>query len=263
MRAIDTHAHLDFPEFDTDRDELISNLQSQDIGVICVATTEESNKKVKEIAAKHPLVWSTVGIHPSDINNQTLLNLPTIIEGWKEELKTDKKIVALGEVGLDYFRTADNNTASMQKSALRQLLTFALEERLPVSFHCRDAYGDLITMLGDYPGLKGVIHCFAGSQEQAYEFLELGLHISFTGMLGYPKNDHLRQIAKNMPEDRLLLETDSPFLPVQDKRGTRNDPTAVMNIAEELALLRGIPTEDILNATIENSLKVFSRMVEA
>src|SRR5512133_176537 len=136
MHAIDTHAHIDFPEFEADRTTLLADLKTKEIGVICVATSQKSLEKVLELADENALVWATVGIHPNDIDSQTLIELPNLIDEWKELVKENRKIVALGEVGLDYFRTTGDNSATMQKSALRQMLTFALEENLPVSFHC-------------------------------------------------------------------------------------------------------------------------------
>ncbi|HUD20833.1 MAG TPA: TatD family hydrolase [Candidatus Saccharimonadales bacterium] len=261
MRAIDTHAHLDFPTFDSDRPKVLQAISQADLGVINVATSQESVRVIDGLTKKTASVWGMVGLHPTDIGDKTLIELPTQIEYWGNLLKENPKFVGLGEVGLDYYHQEDNSTASVQKAALRMMLTFAQEQKLPVSFHCRDAYGDLTTLLAEYKGISGVVHCFSGTQEQAYQFLELGLHISFTAMIGYPGNDILRQVAVSIPNDRLLLETDSPFLPVQAKRGTRNDPTAVFDIAEELATIRQVTSQDILGMALDNTLKVFPRLV--
>lgn len=255
MRAIDTHVHLDF--YSKDQAALIAALTAADIGVLTIATSLESNAEVDQLSIKHPLVWGALGLHPTEIGPQTLTAVPGLLEEWQRLRVKNPKIVALGEVGLDYFRPESAINAATQKAVLRQFLTFALEKKWPVIFHCREAYGDLVTMLADYPGLRGVIHCFSGSQSQAEQFLALGLHLSFTAMITYPKNAELLNIVRQTPSNRLLLETDSPFLPPQHLRGQQNDPRQVLTVAAAVAESRNEPVENILEQTTATATKLF------
>ncbi len=255
LSYIDSHAHLDFESYVLDRDELLNKLSKEKIGVINPATDLASNEAIDHLARENPLIWGTQGLHPTDVTPQTLINLPAEIDRWKRRIQTNRKLVAIGEIGLDYFRQTSG--AETQKSALRQMLTFALEQDLPVIFHCRDAYGDLLTILSDYPAVKGVIHCFSGNLEQAENFIKLGLYISFTGILTYPKNDELRSVATKLDMNKILIETDSPFLAPQSVRGERNDPTQVRQVADELARVRGTSLTEVARVTTENAKKLF------
>lgn len=258
MRLVDTHAHLDFPAFDTDRTELIEKLSEKEIGVITIATDQESVVKVDQLSREHSLVWGAIGLHPTEIGNATLAELPRLITNWHQLIAANKKIVAIGEIGLDYFHDRETETASRQKAALRMMLTFATEEKLPVIFHCRDAYGDLLTMLSDYPSIRGVVHCFSGDQEQAERFLGLGLSLSATAIVTYSKNGSLAEVFHAVPEDRLLVETDSPFLPSTDNRGGRNDPMTVEKVVEFLAERRHVSPAQLAEQTTANATKLFN-----
>lgn len=257
MEWIDTHAHLDFPEFESDRPGLISKLEEQQIGVINISTSPESIAPVVELAKNHPLIWATVGIHPTDITPATLIELSTLLDSWSELIDKEPNIVGIGEVGLDYHHNRTTAAAENQKTALRQFLTFAQEKQLPVSCHCREAYGDLLTMLSDYPGVNGVIHCFSGNQDQAAAFLKLGWHLSFTAIIGYPQNDGLREVVKAAPLDKIMLETDCPFLPPADRRGSRNDPTTVIEIARLIANFKGKTADHVAQTTTMTAKKLF------
>lgn len=255
MRALDTHAHLDFESFDADRSELIKELNREGIGVINPATDLESNKAVDKLSRSQTLVWGALGIHPTDITDEILIKLPNATSDWRKMFDSNSKLVAVGEIGLDYFHKRER--ADSQKSALRAMLSFAVEVDKPVIFHCREAYGDLLTVVSDYPSIKGVIHCFNGSLEQAEGFLKLGLHLSFTAIITYDKNDQLRDLIKHVPDDRIMIETDSPFLPPQEIRGQRNDPMKIMNVAEVVARSRNTTIDDILELTLKNGQELF------
>lgn len=258
IQAIDTHAHLDFGVFDSDRDDLITKLTRQGIGAINISSSLSSVEKSLALARNNRFIWSTVGIHPNEITTEIALMLPELLDSWSRRVKNQEKIVGLGEIGLDYSNREENGQVSLQKSVLRQFLNFASQEKLPVVFHCRDAYGDLTVLLKEYyPEISGVVHCFSGNQEELEQFLELGLSVSFTGMITYPKNDRLRELVKLLPDDRILLETDCPFLPVQNNRGQRNDPFSVLELARSYAALRATTTEDILALALENTQKLF------
>jgi TatD DNase family protein len=256
MKAVDTHVHLDFPQYDPDRSELLARLEEEEIAVINISTSLESIRKVTELATNNPLVWGAVGLHPTDVDRNTLVQVPQLLDEWKKLLQKNHKIVAIGEVGLDYYR--NSHPATIQIAALRQILTLAQEVKKPVIFHCRDAYGDLLTILKDYPGVRGVIHCYNGNMEQARQFLDLDFYLSFTGMLTYKANEQLRSIAVAVPIERLLLETDSPFLAPQSKRGTRNNPFSIYEIAKQHAQLRDISEEEVVRQATANAVNLFS-----
>lgn len=257
LRAIDTHAHLDFPNFDSDRDQLVKTLEQEGVGVINIATTVESNNLVDKLTKEYRYVWGALGVHPTEITPETVLNLPSILDHFSQLVSANTKLVAIGEIGLDYHHQTNSNGADRQKAVLRQLLTFAQEKNLPIIVHCRKAYGDMATILGDYHGLRGVIHCFSGSESDAEAFLSLGYSISLAGMITYPANGELRQTSKIIPLDRLLLETDSPFLAPQSARGERNDPRAILEIAKVHAGLRQIEADEVVRQTFENAQHLF------
>ena len=172
-------------------------------------------------------------------------------------VKSSKKVVAIGEVGLDYFRDKSKQTAEIQLAALKQFLTLAQELQKPVVFHCRDAYGDLLTLLKDYSGIKGVVHCFNGTLDQAQQFIAIGMKLSVTAIITYPANETLRQIVKQLSLEELMLETDCPFLSPQDQRGLRNEPSNVIRIAEKVAEIKGISLDSVLQITTKNAVELF------
>ncbi|MEK7202437.1 MAG: TatD family hydrolase [Patescibacteria group bacterium] len=257
MRAIDTHAHLDFPQFDEDRAALISQLAEEEIGVINIATDFESNQKVIDLASTNSLIWATVGIHPTEINSTTLAGLADQLESLKALAESSPKVVAIGEVGLDYYRKESASQAETQKAVLRQFLTLASEINLPVVFHCREAYGDLLTMLADYPGTRGVMHCFTGTVKEAKSFLDLGMYVSFTATVTYPANDTQRETIASVPLEKMFLETDCPFLVTQARRGTRNDPRTIFEVAQTIAAVKKISEEEVLKQTTQNAIAFF------
>ncbi|MEX1051911.1 MAG: TatD family hydrolase [Patescibacteria group bacterium] len=255
MRALDSHAHLDFPDFDKDREALIAELAEAEIGVINIATDKASLARVDQLSRDNPLIWGAVGIHPTEVGPKAVVSINEIIGKLAALREGNPKIVALGEIGLDYFHSQEH--VGDQKVVLGELLNYAREHDSPVIFHCRDAYGDLLTILARYPGLRGVVHCFSGNAEQAAAFLDFGLHLSFTAMLTYKANDSLREIARDVPLEKLLLETDAPFLAPQSRRGERNDPRTILEIAQLHGELRNVSTEEILRQTTANAIKLF------
>ncbi|MCR4277405.1 MAG: TatD family hydrolase [Candidatus Berkelbacteria bacterium] len=257
MRAIDTHAHLDFPQFDADRAELIAKLAEEKIGVINIATDFESNQKIIDLANNNDLVWAVIGLHPTEIDSDTLSNIATQLERLKTLAKSNPKVVAIGEIGLDYYREESKAQAETQKAVLRQFLTLAIELSLPVVFHCRDAYGDLMTILADYPSTKGVIHCFTGTADEAKKFLDLGLLVSFTATITYPQNDSQRQTVSEVPLEKMLLETDCPFLVPQERRGQRNDPMTILKVAETISQVKRVDQSEVLKQTTVNAVSLF------
>lgn len=257
MKAIDTHTHLDFPQFDADRTTLIAELAEEEVGVINIATDFDSNQEVVDLARDNDLVWATVGIHPTEVDSDTLAGLAEQLERLKILAETNSKVVAVGEVGLDYYREESKKQAETQKAVLRQFLTLASEINLPVVFHCREAYGDLLTMLADYPGTRGVMHCFTGSAKEAKSFLDLGLFISFTATVTYPANDTQRETIADVPLEKMFLETDCPFLVPPERRGQRNDPRTIFEVARIIAQVKKIDETEVLRQTTLNAIEFF------
>jgi len=263
MRFIDTHAHLDFDQFDDDREELLRQLERDSLGVINVAVDEATGEWGDKLSREWPLVWSTLGIHPDEASGSLLPRIMEIFGNWERMIKKNKKIVAIGEVGLDYRGLghnglADHSSANRQKAILRQFVTFSQQKNLPLILHCREAYGDLLTLLGDYQKIRGVIHCFSGSKEVADRAFELGLDVSFTANITYPNNDELRRVVAWAPLEKIMLETDSPFLAPQANRGHRNDPRAIREVAKVIAAEKNISIDEVYHQTTSNACKLFS-----
>jgi len=249
---IDTHAHLDFPDYKTDRDEVIK--RAEEVGVkyiINVGTSVGTSVKSIELAKKYDHIYASVGIHPNSASN-----VPA--DDWSrlEALAGESKVVAIGETGLDYYR--DRSKREDQKRLFHQHLELAEKHNLPVIIHNREASKDCLEIVRKYSGrIKGVIHCFAGSRDDAEEFLKLGFHISFAGPITFPKAENLREALKAVPVEKLLLETDCPFLAPQQKRGKRNEPSYLQYTIPVLAELYKLSVEDIKRITSLSAINLF------
>jgi TatD DNase family protein len=249
---IDTHAHLDFPDFKDDINDVIK--RAGEVGIeyiINVGTSLHTSIKSIELSKKYEKIYASIGIHPNATSTVT-------DDDWSrlEALIKQDKVVAIGETGLDYYR--DRSKHEDQKRLFRQHIDLAVKHDLPVIIHNREASDDCLEIVRDYNGrLKGVIHCFAGSKEDAKEFLALGFHISFAGPVTYPKADNLRDALKVVPIERLLLETDCPFLAPQQKRGKRNEPSYLQYTIPVLAELYKLSVEDIKRITSLSAKNLF------
>ncbi len=269
---IDTHCHLQFPDYDADIDLVIQRMIDSNISkAIVVGTDVESSLKAVMLAERYPNLYASVGIHPTE------LNLKEFDKDIKEleSLLSHKKIVAIGEVGLDYkvYRhrdetpnlsrsfTSDFNeepNRALQQNCLIRLIKLADQANLPVIIHSRMADDDLLSLIKAHkPTRGGVIHCFDSDYKMAVSVLDLGLHISFTGMLTYPKKDSLRLVASRLPQERVLLETDSPYLPPQSKRGERNEPTNINETSVTLADLWQCDIAHVDHVTSQNARELF------
>ena len=255
LKAIDTHAHLSMAEFNADRPKLIENLEREGIGVIEIPFRADMFDRIEKLTG-YPYIWGGLGVHPLEIEDHPIEQLPNLIDDMKKRISRNNKLVCIGEVGLDYKYGMKD--AAKQHALLREQLNLVKEIDFPVSIHCRDAYGDLSIFLEEFKPLKGVVHCYSDGLEMAEKFMEMGLHISFTANITYPPNDDLREVAKGIPVERLLLETDSPFLPGQSKRGQRNDPGTVFEIADILASIHDVPTDEIIDQTTKNAISLFN-----
>ncbi len=256
---IDTHAHLDFKEFDSDREEAIRRFF--DAGgekLINVGCDPASSERSVELAGKHKNIFASIGIHPHDA---AMLDEAAINK--LEELAAKSKVVAIGEIGLDFFRNL--SPREKQTEAFKAQLELAENHQKPVIIHCRDAYIDLLKALKDYKtgNWRGAVHCFLGSWEIAEQLLNLGFYLGFTGAITYAKPSKIMpepeifKVIKNTPLDRILIETDCPYLAPVPMRGKRNEPVFVKYVAEKIAVLKGVSVEEIEKAISDNVRKLF------
>lgn len=252
MQLIDTHCHLDFPEFDQNRDEVIERGRAK--GVDCainVGSSIEGSRKSVELSRKYDYFYSTVGIHPHEADKTGKDDLGII-----KELAKDNKVVAIGEIGLDYFK----NFAQPQNQLPLFLsqLKLAKELNLPLVIHTREAKADTLRILKEAMPIRAVVHCFSGDEDFLSACLELGLFISFTCNVTYKKAEGLREMVKLTPLDRLMLETDAPYLSPEGFRGKINEPMQVRFLAEYISSLKEISLEEIARKTTENAVNFFN-----
>ncbi len=245
---IDTHAHLDFPNYKKDYDEVLERAAAAGVkAIICVGIDEKSSTNAVKLAESTPQLWATVGIHPHDaakVSDNYQLHL--------EKLASSERVVAIGETGLDYYK--NYSPRHVQQMVLRELMHLAWQVKKPLVFHCRDAYEDLLKILTEekVENIGGVLHCFSGDKDFARQSLNLGLYISIAGPVTYPNAHRLREVVKYVPLDRILLETDSPFLAPQPQRGKRNEPACVEYIYDEVAQLKQISRLKLQNHCRQN-----------
>ena len=255
MNFVDTHCHLHFPEFQPDSDQLIE--RAREAGVrffINVGTDLESSRQAVAIAERFDFVYATVGIHPHDVKDATPEDMCHLAG-----LAKHPKVVAIGEVGLDFFRNL--SPEAIQRKILIQFFEMAKQANLPLVLHIRDAYEPMVELLKTHfrSPIRAVSHCFSGTQEVMEKLVQLGLFISFAGPVTYKKNDALREAVKACPSERLLLETDAPFLAPQLHRGKRNEPAYMVETARRVADLRGISLEELAEITYQNTERLFGR----
>jgi TatD DNase family protein len=259
MLLFDTHAHLDQEEFDADRDEVIARAEQAHVGtVLAVGCTAASSRKCVELAAKYDGVYAAVGIQPNYVAEAAAGD-------WDEirSLATRAKVVAIGETGLD--RHWDFSPIELQKEYFDRHLRLSQELGLPFIVHTRETDEDNLAMLSEAAArgkLAGVMHSFCASAAYAERYLELGLYISFAGMVTFKKSDDLRAVAVAIPDDRILVETDSPYLSPHPLRGKRNEPARVALTAACVAEARGQSLEDFAAQTTENARRLF-RLLES
>ncbi len=250
MRLFDTHAHMDFPQFDGDRVELIRTLGESRVAVLNVGADLRSSEASLGLARSYPFVFASCGVHPHDAKTFT----PTAEARLEELLR--RGAVAVGECGLDFYR--DLSPRDDQVRAFRAQLRLARRLELPVILHERSAWETFIAVVREERPPRGVVHAFAGDADRAREIVALGLHLGIGGPLTYRRNESLRRAMPTLPLDRILLETDSPYLPPVPFRGQRNDPAKVRFVAERLAALRGTSVTELAEATWENACRLFS-----
>ena len=250
---VDTHCHIhsaDYPLVPADAIE-----RAQQAGVdrlICVGTDADDSRLAVDFALGHQNTWAAIGLHPHDAK----LGQPAFDVLQSLADTPQNKIVAVGECGLDYFY--GHSTKQDQEKALRMQIELAISHDLPLIFHVRDAFDDFWPVFDSYEGLRGVLHSFTDSAENAAIALEKGLYIGINGIMTFTKNEWQKKLVKSLPINRILLETDAPFLTPVPKRGTINEPANVLLVAKFLSELRGEPLEVITRATTKNAIALFS-----
>ena len=250
---VDTHAHYNDMGFVKDVPDLRQRaLQAGVVIVVCVGYEVPSSRRAVMLAQKYSDVYATVGVHPHDVEGMT----PRAWEALRL-LAGEERVVALGEMGMDFYRNLSSHR--VQEQVFRQQLELALELHMPVVIHDRDAHDETMEILKEFPGLAGVVmHCFSGRRQMAEECLARGFYLGVGGTLTYPKNNALVDIIRTAPLDRILLETDCPYLSPQPWRGERNEPSYLPAVAEKLAELRGITKQDVAVATTANALRFYN-----
>ncbi|MFO8034157.1 MAG: TatD family hydrolase [Candidatus Bipolaricaulota bacterium] len=254
MRLIDSHAHLDFPQYKEDRAALLDEMSAQRVAVVNVGADLASSRNSVELARAHPHVLAACGVHPHDAKDY----VPGVEAELEELLRGEA--VAVGECGLDFYR--DLSPREAQGRAFRAQLRLARRLDLPVILHERDAWAEFLEVLKEEGPVRGVVHAFSGDTATARQVLELGLYIGIGGPLTYPKNTRLREAVGAIPLDRLLVETDAPFLPPQPFRGKRNDPLKVRLVVAELAQLRRMSPEELAEITWDNACRLLNTRLE-
>ncbi len=251
MELFDSHCHLDFPHFDDDRDAVIARMTEAGVRrALLVAVDLDHMERLRTVAATSPGFAFTLGLHP----NHEVAREPDL-EALLALARSYPEIVAIGETGLDYFR--HRVAPEVQRQRFRAHLETAAELELPVVIHMREADDDTLAILREMRPASGVMHCFSSGMAEAEQALELGLHISFSGNVTFKRNEELRAVAAVVPPDRLLIETDSPYLAPVPRRGERNEPSFVRHVAEVVARSRGMDVERLATVTTENAKALF------
>lgn len=248
----DTHAHLDDRAFDADREELLSQLPSNGVGLLMnPGCSLASSLAAVELAKKYDYVYAAVGSHPDaadEVNER-------VLSQYRELVKKNPKVRAIGEIGLDYHY--EDIPREIQQRAFRAQMALAAELNLPVIVHEREAHEDGMKIVREYPGVTGVFHCYSGSLEMAQWLIARGWYIGFGGVLTFKNAKKALQVAANIPLERIVLETDCPYMAPEPFRGRRNDPGKLCRVAEKLAQLRGKTAEEIQAITQENGRALY------
>ena len=254
---VDSHCHLDFPDFAAELDEVVARARAAGIGrLVTICTRVRKHAQVLAVAEKIPEIFCSVGTHPHNAHEELDIDAKALIA-----LTKIPKVVAIGEAGLDYHY--DNSPRAAQAQGLRQHIAAARETGLPLVIHAREADADMARILEDETGkgaFRAVLHCFTGGRDLAFKAIELGHYVSFTGILTFKNSQALRDIAAALPVDRILVETDAPYLAPLPYRGKRNEPAYVVETAKILAQTRGVTADEIARQTTENFFRLFNKV---
>ncbi|WP_436884908.1 TatD family hydrolase [Bacillus velezensis] len=249
----DTHAHLNAEQFDTDLEEVIARAKAEKVErIVVVGFDKPTITRAMELIEEYDFIYAAIGWHPVDAIDMTEEDL-----SWIKELSSHEKVVAIGEMGLDYHW--DKSPKDVQKEVFRKQIALAKAVNLPIIIHNRDATEDVVTILKEEGAeeVGGIMHCFTGSAEVARQCMDMNFYISFGGPVTFKNAKKPKEVAKEIPNDRLLIETDCPFLTPHPFRGKRNEPSYVKYVAEQLAELKGLTYEEIASITTENAKRLF------
>ncbi|MFC1847330.1 TatD family hydrolase [Chloroflexota bacterium] len=259
LSIVDTHAHLDMAEFNEDRNEVIARAVDSGVNtIITVGIDLESSIKASKLATEHPEIFASTGFHPHEadgVKEEDIAGLAKIAD--------HPKVVAIGEAGLDFYRNTSSRDAQLR--VLKWQLELAEEMDLPIIIHCRQAEKDMLALLSDWTSYhkesygqpRGVIHCFSGDSDTAEQYLNMGFFISLGAYVGYPSSRHMPGVINSIPQDKLVVETDCPFLPPQDHRGGRNEPAYLPLTIALLAEMRQVSAEEVARETTGNARRLF------
>jgi TatD DNase family protein len=251
MELIDSHAHIDFPQFAEDRDAMLDRALAAGVTTLLAIGTGPGPEKLDSalpFADQHDWIYATVGIHPHEAKEVKQQHLDELAK-----LAKHPRVIAWGEIGLDYFY--DHSPREVQQKVFRDQMELAKQAKLPIVIHCRDAWTDCLNVLEEFwrsTGLGGILHCFTSTLEDARRGMDMGFLISFAGNSTYPKTQNLRDVAKELPLEKLLIETDAPYLAPQPWRGKRNEPAYVAEVARVLANVRNCSPDEVAAATSQN-----------
>lgn len=254
VRIIDSHCHPQFPQYDADRDAVIRRALDAGVQMVCVGTDVEMSRRGIELAERYDGVWASVGLHPNDELDEN-----HDFDAY-QSLAMHPKVIAIGEIGLDYYRTTEPAKKELQQLRFERQLELARTVDKPVIIHCRDAHDDMISIIencklkiGNYP--RGVIHSFNGPLELASIYIKKGLYIGLNAIITF--SGQYEEMVKSIPLDKMLLETDAPYLAPAPYRGKRNEPVYILETAKAIAKIKDLELEDLLAQTVRNSRELF------
>lgn len=266
MKIFDSHCHPQFPQYDKDRGEILARAEGAGVSMICVGTDLEMSRKAIELAAEHENIWATVGLHPNDFSE--LFEDNTISPSKVDEflhLAGKEKVAAIGEIGLDYYRTPDKEYQKKQKEIFEFFINLAYQNHKPLVIHGRDsqigsggqAHGNIIEILNSAKNILygGVAHSFTGSVEETKKYLDLGFYLGFNGIITFTRQ--YDELVKYAPLENIMLETDAPYLTPEPHRGKRNEPAYIIEVAKKIAELKNISLEKVADQTTSNCKKLF------
>jgi len=251
MKPIDSHAHIDDKQFESDLPQVIERIQERLEYIVNIGCDYDSSNRALKLANEYPFIYATVGMHPHDAKHYT----KEFEEFLKMTIISEKKVVALGEIGLDYYY--NYSSREEQLFAFESQIKLAVSLNFPIVVHMRDATKDTVDMLLKYPKARGVLHSYSGSYETAKLLMDR-FYFSFSGPVTFKNAESLREVVKEIPIERMLIETDSPYLTPVPLRGKRNEPAYVVYVAEMIAKIKECSVEDVIKITNENSKKIFN-----
>lgn len=259
MELFDSHCHLEDERFAGEVEDVLVRMHAAGVTRCILASSDmPTGEKIVALADSHPQIYGMVGFHPHEASQFREEDLEQMALWLK-----NPKIVGVGEIGLDYYY--DHSPRDVQRTVLERQLDFALQEKVPVAFHIRDAHGDTLDLFSKRKGRlpEGVLHCFSGSMECARQYLDMGFYLSFAGPVTFKNAAKLQEVAKYCPLDRLLVETDSPYLAPVPLRGQRNEPAYVRHVAQMVADLKGMDAEALAHAAYENTCRLYRIPMES